>query len=132
MKFIQVAALGTVLLAGNALAVECPSVSALKGEGLTMAQMVFPYMYLDYHISKYGTEDIWLFGLGPVEAQDSEEALDKGNALLTKLSGDPDPEKDQEGAITCTYSLGEKDEYMAVAFLSLDSVNPHINSYFHK
>lgn len=119
MKFVKIAALaGSLALTGHAMAaVKCPSVSALKGEGLTNTAMVYPYFFLDYHMSTYDTQNNWLFAVGPIQSENEEIALEKGNELLPELIGNPSPVEDKQGNVSCTYTLGDSNDYMAVAFL---------------
>ncbi|MFC7780204.1 DUF4949 domain-containing protein [Legionella taurinensis] len=110
----------------------CPDVSVIKNEGLSMAQVIMSNTYLTYHISQYNTDNTWVFGIGPVQASDEEQALEEGNALLYHLSGRPSPEDDGEGYSYCIYDLGS-DNVQAFALRAADMKSIHqLKKFLHK
>ncbi|GGI92745.1 DUF4949 domain-containing protein [Legionella impletisoli] len=100
----------------------CPKAQDIKAEGLFMGYHVFMGLYFTVKQSHYNTEHNWLFGIGPIDADNEEEALNKGRALLPKLSGNPVPGKITKNEWGCAYTINQ--DYLAVAVLADDAPSP--------
>ena len=50
---------GALVLAGSAFANVCPDINDIKAEGLSMAELIAPNIYLTYNISTYNTSSNW-------------------------------------------------------------------------
>ncbi|KTD17908.1 DUF4949 domain-containing protein [Legionella jordanis] len=132
-KFI--AFTGALLLAGSSFAAfkappVCPSVSAIKAQGVSQAQQLIDHLYIDYEIHQYNTELNWVFAVGPFEGQSAEDALEVGNKALRYLSGNPISEPDEDFWV-CLYELDN--EHFAVALQSDRMPLPYkLHKYFTK
>lgn len=103
--------MGAVIFASAAFAatekaVTCPSLSAIKSEGLSYAEEIYQGLYLTYSMSNYDTDTNWFFLMGPILADSNENAISEGNKVLATLSGNATPEEDEEGDIVCEYNSG--------------------------
>lgn len=93
----------------------CPSTEAIKSEGVALAYNICFDLYGAFQFSKYGTEKSWLFGLGPIEADNEHDAIGRANRLITTLSGHPTPVELEPGMWACLYQLAD-DDYVGVAY----------------
>lgn len=109
-----------LLLSPSSFALVCPKASAIQKEGLIGTELIEKDRYFAYNLSNYRTRNNWGFALGIVQGASPEEALDKANAYLQNISGNPSPVKDEEGFVSCTYSLGDESMF-AMAYLDNDN-----------
>lgn len=136
LKSRLIAFAGALVMAGSSFAAfegptACPSVGAIKAEGLVMAEIMMNGIYLTYNLSPYDTTENWLFVIGPVMSDSDDEALDEGNKMLDKLSGTPIPQNIEDESWACIYNIGYENTF-AVAFqsdsmLSLSKVKHYLN-----
>ncbi|WED42893.1 DUF4949 domain-containing protein [Legionella cardiaca] len=111
---------GALAIAGSSFAAfkappTCPSVSAIKIAGLSNAEELMTNFYFAYEVSKYDTDNNWVFATGPYEAADEEEALEEANKGLRYLSGNPIAEPDDDSWL-CLYEMDA--EHFAIAIQS--------------
>jgi len=97
----------------------CPSIGAIKAEGLSQAEEIYPSLYFTYNISSYGTENTWGFVIAPVEGNSVESALETGNEILASITSEGVP-AEADGYQYCQYDTGD-DNIAAVAFMSNDN-----------
>lgn len=105
---------------------KCPSISEIKGEGLSYVTEFGSHKYLASQISHYDTEQQWIFAIAFIPAKNQEIALEKGNKLMNDVSGSPFPQEDHNEWV-CEYNI--PGNYMAVAlpvdFLSMQRVKQY-------
>lgn len=109
-----------VFLSSYSFALLCPKANVIQKEGLIGTELIEKDRYFAYNMSNYRTKNNWGFALGIVQGNSPEEALEKAGSYLHNLSGNPSPVKDEEGFISCTYSLGD-DTMFAMAYLDNDN-----------
>ncbi len=93
----------------------CPSAEAIKSEGLAVVYNICFDLYGAFQFSKYGTEQSWLFGLGPIDADNEHEAIGQANRLITTLSGSSLPVEIEPNVWACLYQLAD-DDYVGIAY----------------
>lgn len=113
-------AISGILFSANGFALVCPKASAIQKEGLLGTELIEKDRYFAYNLSNYRTHNNWGFALGIVQGSSPEEALEKAHGYLQNISGNPSPVKDEEGFISCTYSLGDESMF-AIAYLDNDN-----------
>lgn len=118
--YALVLTISCLLLSANGFSLVCPKANAIKKEGLIGTELIEKDRYFAYNLSNYRTRNNWGFALGIVQGTNPEEALEKANASLQNISGNPSPVKDEEGFVSCTYSLGD-DSMFAIAYLDNDN-----------
>lgn len=97
---------------------QCPSVNQIKSEGFTEGELIADDYWAVYHTSQYGTDFNWEFSLFFVNAKTKERAIAKGNVIVQKLSGNPEPEN-RGGIWGCDYTMD--DEHIALALIKSGS-----------
>lgn len=125
MMFKKMAAFaGALTLAGSVFAAQpdCPSIDAIKAEGLSMASELMENIYLTFHMSTYNSDNGWVFILGPIEADSEDEALDGGNTVLSGMTAPGIPEE-EDGVYACMYDTGSQD-FGAAAILADQQLSP--------
>ncbi|MDR3442460.1 MAG: DUF4949 domain-containing protein [Legionella sp.] len=97
---------GALILAGSAFAAqdECPNLSDLQTEGVSMAQPFFG-SYFTYHFSKYNTDSSWGLVIANLNVESEEEAIELGNEILNNMTA-PGVYTPLETDIMCTYETG--------------------------
>lgn len=98
----------------------CPSISAIKAEGLSQAEEIYPSIYFTYNISNYSTDNTWGFVIAPVEGDSVEAALETGNEILAGITSEGVP-GEADGYQFCQYETGDAN-IAAVAFMSNDGI----------
>lgn len=97
---------GALILAGSAFAAhdECPNLSTIQAEGVSMAQ---PFLgaYFTYHFSTYNTNSTWGLVIANLDADSEEAAVELGNEVLNNMTA-PGVYTPLETDIMCTYETG--------------------------
>lgn len=123
---------GALVLAGSAFAASqdvCPSIDAIKDEGLSMSEVIAANLFISYHISHYNTKSTWGFLMAPIESDNTETATDKANDILSHMSA-PGVPQSQSGMVVCTYETGQPDVF-AAAIQDSSAVTPlKLKQYF--
>ncbi|KTC87147.1 MULTISPECIES: DUF4949 domain-containing protein [Legionella] len=109
----------------------CPSVSAIKAEGVSMALEFFPKIFLTYQFSDYGTSHNWFFAVGFFKQEKESDAIAEGKKSLVKLTGSPKPLLNEEGYWLCDYEIGEKLAAVAI-YADLKNPLPLMKQFFQK
>lgn len=120
MRLAVTVAISVLFLSKNVFALVCPKASAIQKEGLIGTELIEKDRYFAFNLSNYKTRNNWGFALGIVQGTSPEDALEKANSYLQNISGTPSPVKDEEGFISCTYSLGDESMF-AIAYLDNDN-----------
>lgn len=116
---------GALILAGLSFAGQdfvCPSIDAIKAEGLTMAEEIIQNRYITYNISTYNTDANWGFLIAPVEADSEETALATGNEILSTMTSVGVP-TEENGTMYCAYETGQQ-TLLAAAFKDENLMSP--------
>lgn len=132
-KIKLTALVGALVLASSAYSARiniCPDINDIKSEGLSMAEIVGPDLYVSYNISKYNTDTIWGFIIAPVEAGSIDEAIDNANDILSEMNGQGTPEEHGTDTL-CDYDTGHPD-ILAAAVSSGTSITPLQLKYLFK
>ncbi|WP_133130185.1 DUF4949 domain-containing protein [Legionella yabuuchiae] len=110
----------------------CPKVEDIKAGGVVMGYQLFADFYFAINQSRYNTDHNWVFGIGLIDADNEDDALVKGAALLSKLTGNPLPSKLDGDEWGCMYNKIDN-QYMAVAVVADDATSPlKLKSFFKK
>ncbi|MFW2569444.1 DUF4949 domain-containing protein [Legionella sp. 29fVS95] len=127
LKSLFIAFVSALVISGSSFAFNspssCPDANLIKSTKMALAQTLLRDMYLTYNLSKYGTQNSWLFTMGPIPAESAEKAVAEGNKLLANLSGNPVPQQDEEEIWVCVYNMRD-DHTLAVAFQSDSMLSP--------
>lgn len=127
LKFLFIAFVSALVISGSSFAFDnpsrCPDANLIKSTKMALAQSLLRDMYLTYNLSKYGTQNSWLFTMGPIPAESAEKAVAEGNKLLVNLSGNPVPQQDEEEIWACVYNMRDE-RTLAVAFQSDSMLSP--------
>jgi hypothetical protein len=115
---------GALTLASSVFAAKpaCPSIDAIKSEGLSMASQLMENLFLTFHMSTYNSDNSWVFILGPVVAESEDGALEDGNVMLSMMNSQGVPEEDQD-MYGCVYDTGSQD-FGAAAILADQQMSP--------
>lgn len=107
----------------------CPSLTAIRAEGMSNAIELVEGIYLTYNLSYYNTATNWGFIIGPINAPSEELAMRHSNKLLAIMNGSPKPEEDDEGNWLCEYQTGNPN-ISAFAINTDDMLSPrHMARY---
>jgi hypothetical protein len=113
--------LGALMIAGASFAADdlvCPTLESIKSEGIPMTEMLLENLYITYNASSYTTEKLWIFGLGPVEADSKDASLINANEILANMSSQGVPRRDPTNSgYLCTYNTNTPNVLAAAAFL---------------
>ncbi|ARG96223.1 DUF4949 domain-containing protein [Legionella micdadei] len=108
----------------------CPSVSAIKAEGLSTAMELFPKVYYAYNVSEYGSDYSWFFAVGLFASNTKTEAVAEGNKYLPTLTGNPIP-LHVEDYWFCDYEIDGGLAAVAV-YTDVGSAPLKIKRFFHQ
>lgn len=125
---------GALVLAGSSFAgqqAECPSIDAIKGEGISMAEEIGPNIFITYNISTYNTESNWGFIIAPLQSDSDEEALDEANEILDSMTAPGVPQQ-HSGATVCEYDTGRQDIFAAAISDDSGMITPMRLKHFIK
>jgi hypothetical protein len=106
---------GAFVFAGSVSAAQevvCPSIDAIKAEGVVFYQQLFANFYLTYQLSSYNTDTEWTFVLAPIEGDSAGEAIENGNAVLSTMTEEAIP-GEEEGVVVCEYESGSGEIFAA-------------------
>ncbi|MBI2785480.1 MAG: DUF4949 domain-containing protein [Legionella longbeachae] len=122
-----------LLIAGSVFAEEpiCPNLSDIQAVGINMASQLGYDLYVGYTVNDYNTSSTWTFGIGPVEADSDEDAIDISNDILADMSG-PGVPTESDGQMLCVYETGDPNLF-AVGIKDFEGMSPmKFKQYMHK
>ena len=96
--------LSTAAVAANDVPDRCPDASLIKSVGFYDVDKMVDKMWFGFKTDTYGTEFVWTFVFGLIEADSADEARLEGSKWLTRLTGNPEP-GDFDGMLGCEYDL---------------------------
>jgi hypothetical protein len=109
----------------------CPNIEDIKGQGITMTEIIAPSLYLSYQISNFETDSTWGFFIAPVIAENDSQAIELSNHILSTMMSPGVPEE-HSGVVICGYDTGRSDLF-AAAVKDGDMVTPALlKQYFKK
>lgn len=120
VTFIAASLLASLTFANNNP--ECPSIDAIKLEGLTKYEIILSNLFFTYHTSQYGTESDWALVMAPIEADSGVLALSRGNEILAAMSATGVPLNEQR-IFMCQYAT-DQHHVKVVAVLSDILITP--------
>lgn len=107
--------IGAFIITGSVFASQdglCPDINDIKAEGISMAEVVAPALYITYNISNYNTTNTWGFIIAPLQGEDEATVIDAANEVLSNMSAPGIPEQ-HGNAIICDYNTGRNDVFAA-------------------
>lgn len=111
----------------------CPSIASAQSEGLTQTAEILEGMYLTYHQSQFDTSATWIFIMGPIMAENEENALDLGNQYLSTMSGTAEAQQDEDGNWFCEYPVADGEEHTVFAIQTDEVLSPfQMNRYLRR
>lgn len=109
----------------------CPSVDAIKAQGVSMVLPIDFDLYIGMETSNYDTDTEWAFLIGPILSDDYDDAVGLANDALKSVSGAPVPEE-EEGVAFCEYNTDD-DDLAAIAISAEDMISTQkIKHFFRK
>jgi len=122
----------SLILSGSVFASEavCPDLGDIQAAGVYMASSIYGNIYAAFSIDQFNTDSTWAFAIGPVVADDEEDAVDNANEILSNMSSPGVLMQDGTDRV-CQYDTANP--YIYAVAVRGDMVSPNtLKSYLNK
>lgn len=92
---------------------KCPSVQSIKSTNFSSVELIDKNTYFLTQNSDYDTEQQWMFYFGPILADNSEKALEKGKEKINFLLGDLEL-SNYEDRWVCLYFANDNENPLSI------------------